>query len=173
MTSTHKYLFHVENDIDNNILVYNALKSNIQKGILCPPYIEITWIDKLNSIQKPIPQHIQNSFLGFRILQDPNTSRYKLHTQFLPTKIITIHMKKSGSVIAKCILNNKECVLNYIKIHTTKILNVPTDMQKFTIYGTHTNTNHEKMTISETHDISVSIRKDLKSNFFSIGGFFS
>ena len=158
-------LFYIERSLDREIVVYEA---NRKGNILSHPFVDVYWTNTgLLSKRESVSDKAKELFFGVKVKKD--NSKYKMYISSLPSKIITLHLKKSGKVIAKSVVNGKEAKIYkiYVKIEKSTTLGIPV-VTSLTVYG-----EHKKRLVSEEMEITDDIRNrfDVSSFLPNLGDF--
>lgn len=149
-------LFYIERSLDSEIVVYEANRSG---NILNPPFVDLYWTNYLAlNKREVVSTKAQELFFGVKVKKEDG--KHKICMAALPSKIITLHLKKNGSVVAKTVINGKEAKIYKIfaNMETKGILPVVTSL---TIYG-----EHKKQLVSEEMDITEDIRDSFDVSSF-------
>lgn len=158
-------LFYIERSLDRDIVVYEA---NRKGNILSHPFVDVYWTNTgLLSKREPVSDKAKELFFGVKVKTD--NSKYKMYISSLPSKIITLHLKKSGKVVAKSVVNGKEAKIYkiYVKIENSTTLGIPV-VTSLIVYG-----EHKKRLVSEEMQITDDIRNrfDVSSFLPNLGDF--
>lgn len=151
-------LFYIERSIDRDIVVYNATRNG---NILVHPFVETYWSDWSNlKKHEEVSDKAKELFFGLKYRK--HEGKHEIAINSLPKKKITLHLRKSGRVVAKTIINNKEAKIMKIFIDMTKnSFGIP-EVDCLIVYGMHKN-----QIVSE----KIIITDEIK-NRFNVSAFF-
>jgi len=128
-------LFYIERNIDDAIVVYQAMRLE-GKNNLVAPYVKIYWSSHSSpSDQEPVSQKAQDMFFGVTVRKEPK--QYHMCVAALKQHKISLHLKSSGEVVAKAVIDGKESRLTKIAIHMSSSI-IP-KVHHLTIHGMHKN----------------------------------
>jgi hypothetical protein len=143
-------LFYIERSIDTDIVVYEADRHGNTLQGNC---VDIFWTDSEDiNKREDVSQTAQDLFFGVRIEKEQKGT-YKMCLAAMPSKIMRIHLKKSGKVVAKTIIDGKEARIFKIYAQMSETTRIPS-VDSLTIYG-----EHKKELVCETLEITDEIRK--------------
>ena len=150
-------LFYVERSFDTDLVVYEAVRSG---NVLLAPFVDLYWTNMDNMMKREaVSQKAQDMFFGFQIKKEG--TKYKICIAALPSKVITLHLKKSGAVIPKAIIDGKESTVLRIYVQcTTPKVGIPT-VSSLTIYG-----EHKKLPVSEEVVVTDEMREQFDITSF-------
>ena len=141
-------LFYIERSSDQDVVVYRALRKG---NVLYSPFIDIYQSNtKDRTYRKDIPENMRNTYFGATVT--PSGKTYNMIISAMPSKPITLHLKKTGTVIAKTTVNGKEARIHKIRVQIDNMIGIPT-VRSLTIHG-----EHKKKMYTESMDISEFIR---------------
>lgn len=157
----NNFLFYVE-AINNSILqdyvvCYEAVRVGDK---LKEPFVKTFW----KHIETGEISHMSrlHSELFFGACVTKDGLRYKMKIKSFPERVITIHLKKSGSVVAKSRVDGKESRIKYIKVFTEKsFLGIP-KVVSCTLFGVH-----KKKDVKENIIFTESQKSRFNINLFS------
>lgn len=84
-------------------------------------------------------------------------STYEFSVPAFPDYTITLHLKKSGAVVPKCVLGGKECTVKTVNARFDTLAGYP-KIEDVTIEGTH-----KKRPMQTTIDVPSDIRRQINS----------
>ena len=127
-------LFIIERSMDDEIVVYHALR---QGNTLVGPKVDCFWLNKAD-LKKPEEMSAKAKELFFGADVKIIGGKYKMVVASCPQKVITLHLRKSGAVVAKTLLKNKESIVDHLSvvIEQPSTLSIP-QATSMTIHGTH------------------------------------
>lgn len=143
-------LFFIELSSDKQIVVYEA---NRVGNVLKEPFVDVYWSNFKNlTDREELSEKVKRLFFGVQVKIEKGL--YKMFIASLPSKIVTLHLKTSGKVVAKSIINGKEARVYKIFVNVNNsILGLPV-VKSLIIYG-----EHKKRLVSEEIHITDNIRK--------------
>jgi hypothetical protein len=151
MSDQKRVIFTVEKSTDKKeVVVYEAIRV---QNALADPFIDIFWKKTGDSKKHPISVMAIAMFFGFTIRQEKNV--YVMSVNALPHRLITVHLKKSGDVVAKTVIDGKESRLERIVINLdgTGLM-----AESMTVHGVH---KHQP--VQEV----IAVTSSMKSKFIS------
>jgi hypothetical protein len=145
-------LFYVERSIDREIVVYEAKRDGT---VLNSPFVDNYWTN-INLLHKreAVSKRANSLFFGVEVKKQKH--QYKMYIYAIPTKIITLHLKKSGKTVAKSIINGKEAKIFKIYVNIENSSSLIPVVTSLTIYG-----EHKKRIVSE----EIKITDDIRNRF--------
>lgn len=141
MNNTKNFLFYLEcvnnHVIEDYVVCYEALRVG---DILREPYINVFWKKRSDNEKiEHMSKTYKDLFFGVSIIKEG--IRYKMRMKSFPDKCVTLHLKKSGAVVAKTSISGKEAKIEYIRIYVQKnFLGFP-KITSCTVYGVHKKLN--------------------------------
>jgi hypothetical protein len=157
-------LFYIERSLDREIVAYEAVRKG---SILSHPFVDVYWTnsERLGK-RESVGDRAKELFFGIEVKKTEN--KYKMFIASLPTKIITLHLKKSGAVVAKTVIDGKEAKVIKIFVNMdSTALGLPM-VTSLTVYG-----EHKKRIVQEEIEITDDIRNkfDVSSFLPNLGDF--
>lgn len=127
-------LFYIERSMDTQMVVYQANRKN---NSLIEPYVDMFWTSSHKpNYREEVGTTAQEVFFGVKV-RKVRVGVFQMLVNAMPKKIISIHLRKNGSCIAKTTINNKESRL--VKIYAEMSRGaIPTVLRLF-VYGIHKN----------------------------------
>lgn len=163
----HTILFYIERSMDSEIVVYKAQR---QGNNLVNAKVTCFWsnLKNLEAVDE-VSEKAQDIFFGSNVKKIDN--QYKMVVTAYPNKVISLHLKKSGKVLAKAIIKGKEAKLEklYIKIEQPSTLSLP-QATAMVIYGIHKKGERVREKLEVTEDIRRKF--DISSFLPGVGSFF-
>lgn len=143
-----KTLFYVARSIDKEIVVYEARRKG---DVLTDDYVDVHWSREDEPQRREVvSQKAQDTFFGATVEKDG--TKYKMSISALPSKLITIHLKKSGAVVAKTVINGQESRVKFIQVDFENTGLIP-EVVSLTVHG-----EHRKVPVSESIELTEAIR---------------
>jgi hypothetical protein len=157
-TVDDRTVFFLSRACDDEVVVYRHIRVG-QK--LLPPYVQVTQV-KLTSptLHKEVAKVLVDKFFGVGAVTQKSRSTYITSLNALPDRQLIFKLKKSGAVVAHCVINNKECLLTSIHLDLS-FKGIPS-MKSVTVFG------HDLVNKQPCEEI-IPVTTDMMSKFDVIG----
>jgi hypothetical protein len=154
------FLFVIEKSCDSNIIVYEAYR---EKDKLVEPYVDCFWTDKkkLTHVEQ-MTDYTKQRFFAVKVRPTDRKSKYDMVVVSIPSRLIKIHLKKSGKCVAKTIIDGKEATLLSIFLNVTvNSLGIPNNISSIKVSG-----KHKLQMVNETIEVTDEMRSQFDMSLF-------
>ena len=150
-------LFTVSRSIDDDLVVYKAVRHG---NSLIEPFVDTYWTKKKNlKSQESMSDKAKRMFFMPTVKLFPEG--YRLVVKALPDRVLTLHLKKSGKVLAKGIISGKQARIENVHVEVSTEASLLPKVEYVLITGTH---KHEQ--ISEKVPVSASFQEQYDVSSF-------